>query len=74
MKTTAISNGLSDFHKMTVTIMKTTFPKVKPRLIQYRKSTNYDKKLFGEKLRNRLAGLPEKYEPFRATFMDTLIR
>ena len=39
-KTTTVSTGLSDFHKMTVTVLKTTFPKAKPRIITYR--TPYD--------------------------------
>ena len=40
-----IETGLSDFHKMTVTVLKTTFPKVKPKIILYRnykKNSNYD--------------------------------
>ena len=32
----AIETGLSDFHKMTVTVMKTSFQKLKPRVIIYR--------------------------------------
>ena len=35
-KTTTLSTGLSDFHKMTITVLKTTFPKAKPRIITYR--------------------------------------
>ena len=34
--TTTLCSGLSDFHKMTVTVLKTTFPKAKPRVITYR--------------------------------------
>ena len=34
--TTAVSTGLSDFHKMIVTVMKTTFPKAKPKIVFYR--------------------------------------
>ena len=30
--TTTIATGLSDFHKMVVTVMKTTFPKAEPKL------------------------------------------
>ena len=30
--TTAISSGMSDFHKMVVTVMKATFPKASPRI------------------------------------------
>ena len=31
--TTAVTTGLSDFHKMAVTVMKTTYPKAKPKII-----------------------------------------
>ena len=31
-----IETGLSDFHKMTVTVMKTTFQKLDPKIIHYR--------------------------------------
>ena len=34
MKTTAVSTGLSDFHKMTVTVMRTTFPKAEPLVVR----------------------------------------
>ena len=35
-KTTTVTTGLSDFHNMTVTVLKTTFPKASPRIISYR--------------------------------------
>ena len=35
-KTTTVSTGLSDFHKMIITVLKTTFAKAKPKIIQYR--------------------------------------
>ena len=34
--TTSFSTGLSDFHKLVITSMKTTFPKVVPKKIIYR--------------------------------------
>ena len=34
-KTTTVSTGLPDFHKM-ITVLKSTFPKAKPKIIQYR--------------------------------------
>ena len=40
-----IETGLSDFHKMTVTIMKRTFQKLDPKIIHYRdyrKYSNYN--------------------------------
>ena len=35
-KTTTVTTGLSDFHNMAVTVLKTTFPKASPRIISYR--------------------------------------
>ena len=32
----AIETGLSDFHKMTLTVMKKSFQKYKPRVIKFR--------------------------------------
>ena len=43
---TAIETGLSDFHKMTITIMKTVFKKKKPKIIQYRDYKNLSNIVF----------------------------
>ena len=50
MKTMAVSTGLSDFHKMIVTVMRSTFPKVKPKTIKYRDYSKYNKVAFGNDL------------------------
>ena len=42
--TSAITTGLSDFHKMVITVLKTIFTKSKPNVVTYR-----DFKLFNEK-------------------------
>ena len=39
--TTTVSTDLSDFHEMIVTVMKTMFPKSKPKIIQYRDYKNF---------------------------------
>ena len=44
----AIETGLSDFHKMTVTVMKSHYKKQKPKIICYRKYTNCSTDLFRE--------------------------
>ena len=36
-----VKTGLSDFHKMTVTVKKTTYEKLKPRIINYRDYQNF---------------------------------
>ena len=41
--TTSLSNGLSDFPKLVITSIKTTFPKVTPKTITYRNMKNFDR-------------------------------
>ena len=36
-----IETGLSDFHKMTVTVKETSYKKLKPRIINYRDYENF---------------------------------
>ena len=40
--TTTMATGLSDFHKMIVTVCKTSFPKSKPKEIFYRNYMKFD--------------------------------
>ena len=50
-----IEAGLSDFHKMTVTVMKTTFEKLKPNIIHYRDYRKFSNDKFRENLISRLS-------------------
>ena len=50
-----IETGLSDFHKMTVTVMKTTFEKLKPNIIHYRDCRKFPNDKFRENLISRLS-------------------
>ena len=52
--TTVISTGLSDFHKMIVTVMKTTIPKHKPKIIKYRDYKKIVEHNFRNELREKL--------------------
>ena len=73
MKTTAVSTGLSDFHKMTVTVMKSTFPKAQPKIIKYRDFSKYKKEEFGKVLKMKLIRQPQiTYEEFENVFLKTL--
>jgi hypothetical protein len=45
--TTTVSTGLSDFHKMITAVLKTTFPKAKPRMLLYRDFSKYKIENFG---------------------------
>ena len=47
--------GLSDFHKMTVTVMKTSYQKLKPRIINYKDYKNFCNDTFWQVLSDKLA-------------------
>ena len=40
-QTTTVETGLSDFHKMVVTVLKTTFPKQGPTVLNYKIYKNF---------------------------------
>ena len=46
----AVETGLFDFHKMTLTIMKSHYKKLKHNIITYRKYTNFPSDLYREKV------------------------
>ena len=56
----AIETGLSDFHKMIVTVMNSLYKKQKPKIICYRKYTNCSTDLFQEELLNNIS--KEKFQ------------
>ena len=45
-----IETGLSDFHRMVVTVVKTSFERLKPRVINYRDYKVFENQLFREDL------------------------
>ena len=49
-----IETGLSDFHKMTVSVMKTTFQKLKPKIVNYRDYSGFSSD-FGKNLLHNLS-------------------
>ena len=49
-----VETGLSDFHKMTVTVMKRYFKKKDPIIIEYRDLKNFDGTKFRDDLRAEL--------------------
>ena len=71
--TTSFSTGLSDFHKLVITSMKLTFPKVSATTITYRNTKNFDRNAFRNDLRLKLGEIPTKtYGMFEKTFLDVL--
>ena len=71
--TTTVATGLSDFHKMVVTVMKTTFPKAQPKIVYYRDYKDFDLYNFRTDLREELSKTAEKdYFHFELTFLRVL--
>ena len=50
-----IETGLSDFHKMTVSVMKTTFQKLKPKIVNYRDYSGFSNDDFRKNLLHNLS-------------------
>ena len=66
---------MSDFHKMIVTVLKTTFPKAKPKIVSYRCYKYFDKTNFRRDLRKTLGTKIEcrtNYAVFQQTFLTVL--
>ena len=66
-----LETGLSDHHKMTITIMRSYFPKQAPILIKYRNFKNFDKATFRAALHNNLMNCITDYDKFQSIFMET---
>ena len=58
-----IETGLSDFHTMIVTVMKISYRKIEPRVINYRDYTSFTNERFRESLSENLNGkLSENFD------------
>ena len=71
----AIETGLSDYHKMTITVMKSVFKKLPPHLMTYRDYKRFNVNLFRVSLRTSLADINEaniNYATFQRKFMEIL--
>ena len=75
--TVAVTTGFSDFHKMTVTVLKTEFVKSDPIQVNYRNYNNYSTLEFGKDLMSKLnsdATSTENYNNFQNILRDVLER
>ena len=72
-KTTTVTTGLSDFHKMTITVLKTTFPKAAPKVITYRDYSCSSDVDFENDLKRNLGLIEEgRYDPFDDMLKNTV--
>ena len=71
--TTTVETGLSDFHKMIVTVFKTTFPKAPPKIISYRDYKKFTLKDFQIYLKKKIQAQPNmNYNLFEKVFLEVL--
>ena len=71
----ALETGLSDHHKMTVTILKTYFKKSEPVVISYRAYKHFNENAFRKDLLEQLQIFDKenmKYDNFKSIFIDVL--
>ena len=72
-----VETGLSDFHRMTITVMKTTFKKFKPRITHYRDYKHFQNDRYKDELTPKLSNIVSennniKLNEFLSICMDTL--
>ena len=72
--TMTISTGLSDFHKMIITVLKSLFIKLKARETYYRDYKNFSFNSFREDLTLSLDRMNKGFDSFEDTFMKTFNR
>ena len=70
--TVAVTNGLSDFHKMVITVMKMSFKKHSPIERHYRDYKYFDRTKFKNNLNEKLSEGISNYESFETTFIEVL--
>ena len=73
--TLVLATGLSDFHKMVITVLKTKFKKSPPKETQYRDYKNFDQNSFRDDLDialNSLNSSNPEYKEFENTFLSVL--
>ena len=63
-----IETGLSDFHKMSLTVIKVFYNKQKPKIIQYRKYKGFSNEAFMQELESALARFSQiSFRTFKST-------
>ena len=69
--TTTVATGLSDFHNMAVTVLKTTFPKSPPKVFHYRDYKKFNVYAFRGELKTHLSNT-SNYSEFEEMFLKIL--
>ena len=73
LKAKTIETGVSDFHKMMVSVFKTSFKKQKPKIVSYRDYKHFDNEKFRESLITyHSTGKNISYDAFEKLVLQTL--
>ena len=70
-----LETGLSDFHKMAVTVLKVHFKKLRPNKVKYRSYKHFDINAFNDELKTDLENNVQSninYDVFKEIFMNIL--
>ena len=70
--TKAISRGLSDFHKMVITVLKQTFQRSSPKELVYRDYKNFDRLTFKREVEEKRNQQINEYKYFGQIFLEVL--
>ena len=66
-----MATGLSDFHKMSITVLKTAFQKAQPKILHYRDRRNFNVHTFRGDLKAELDDI-SNYSDFEEKFIKVL--
>ena len=74
-----LETGLSDFHKMTLTVMKVFYKKQKPTIITYRSYKHFSNEVFMADFQNRISQVTSEnndleFDIFKAVLTDAIQR
>ena len=73
LKAKTVETGLSDFHKMVVSVFKTSFKKQKPKIVTYRDYKRFDNEKFRESLITCFSTVKNiSYDAFENLVLQTL--
>ena len=71
--TVALSVGMSDFHKLVVTVLKCTLKTGKPKNVSYRNYKNFNNENFKQELKTKLNSITENsYSSFDQAFLQVM--
>ena len=72
--TCTLECGLSDHHKMIITVLKTSIPKQGPTLVKYRDYKKFNDAHFRQDLQNNISNISDEtcHDTFQTAFIDTL--